>query len=189
MLFFSIRFCQSCCRGLCYDMRIDDDACAKTQSFSANDRTQYTNDLNLVPNQYFALQAQCRFNETDSMQNWCHFLDKDNLYAKFNKAKEERNSCQTFGMLKDCWNDVPTFIFSQWLPMDSLIWMPFHELLLWNCRWTFDCCCVWIYEFILIVVNMKNSTDSLTLWRLFDIKMERKLWFLAHFLHSHMHAQ
>lgn len=73
------------------------------------------------------------------------------------------------------------FIFScaasQWLPMDSLIWMPFHELLLWNCRWTFDCCCVWIYGFILIVVNMKNSTDSVTLWRLFDIKMERKLWF------------
>ena len=59
--------------------------------------------------------------------------------------------------------------------MDSLIWMPFYELLLWNCRWTFDC--VWIYGFILIVVNMKNSTDSVTLWRLFDIKMERKLWF------------
>lgn len=97
--FFPLSFCQSCCRGFCY-IRIDDDACAKTQSFSANDRTQYTNDLNLVPNQYFALQAQRRLRWIQCKIDVIFSIKT--IYMQNSIKQKKRNPCQTFGMLKDC---------------------------------------------------------------------------------------
>lgn len=159
-------FCR-CCRGLRY-IRIDGWCVRKNsiQSFSASEHNThrwFESILCALTLRVSMRWIQCEIDvifsiKTINMQNYIRA-----------KMKSWLSECwKTFSLLPKWWPYFHSFT------MTSLIWMPFHELLLWNV--VEHSTLLWIYGFIWNSCKHEKF-DRVSRWRLFDIKMKRKLWF------------
>lgn len=146
-------FCQSCCRGLCH-IRIDDDACAKTQSFSANDRTQYANDLNLVPNQYIALQAQRRLNEINSIQQ-CKIDVIFSIKTIYMQNSVKQNKKKIHVRVSECRKTVEMMTLLSYFHM--LLHNDFQWILSFECQSMSSCCEIVVERSIVVVCEFMDS--------------------------------